>query len=302
VSDKVKSVINRLGHYCSYRKTRERKFRAGKLKTPDGGRVFGLVVLLTLAFSLSLTDVVYASPGPYVTGCRWLFQAGLWGIIALVSWVDAGSLLPIIVDLYKVIGGARVGRIQDSVSGTGSKEYTFSNIPGQADDRFLVDVQFFDANKNDWVHTPDKVGTMECPRPESQTVTQITTLTSSTTLASSATIIQEKTITAEVQMPLSFGQQYWPYLMLLVALVTLTLGYGLSASTKYFSSIYTKPRPPSLCGTACTCGGGECNSPKGTHCSAPGCKGGCTGTCDVVNPNGQRHEGPHHCSHGHQMH
>jgi len=244
------------------------------LKTPDGGRVFRLLVLLTLAFSLSLPDIVYASPGPYVTGCRWLYQSGLWVIVALVSWVDAGSLLPIIVDLYKVIGGARVGRIQDSVSGTGSKEFTFSNIPGQADDRFIVDVQFFDANKNDWVHTPGRPGIMECPRPEAKTQTTTTTAT----MEVKETVISERQVQVTIPTPLTFGQQYWAYLLLLVSLVTLTLGYGLSYMTIHIGRILPSGRPP-----------------RKAKCAAAHDRDTPPGTCDKEVDEFGHHSGAHKC-------
>jgi len=262
------------------------------------GRVKARVVpllLFSLAVSLALVDVAYASPGPWVAGCRATLVLNAWTIIANIFWQDAGISLPILIDLYKAIGGARVGRQQDSVSGTGSKDYSFTNIPGGPDDRFIIDVQYYDQMKQDWVHTPGKQGIMECPRPGAQYVTETTTLTN----VAIETVIQEKTFTAEVQRALSLGEAYWSYLALLGLLVGLTLGYGLNFMSRYLPAIWGG-KPPTPCGTSCTCGGKGCNL-SGTHCRT--CSNDCSGTCTVLNlPDGSRHEGPHVCSHGHTFH
>ncbi len=249
------------------------------------------LLLVCLTLSLPILDFAYASPGTRVIGCRAMFGVA-WSIVAIIGWEDAGTLLQILIDLYRAVGGSRVGRLQDSVSGTGSKEYTFNNIQGGPDEWFTIDVKYYDSTKQDWVHNPDRIGMMECPRPESRTVTQTTTLMSSTT------IIQAKTITAEVQMPLSFGQQYWLYLLLVAVLTSLALGYSLTFMTRYAEKNKVGP----LCHVPCDCDGPNCNA-RPPHCDnyliekrSPGCAA-YRGRCEL--PRGTHR---HQCSHGHKFH
>lgn len=94
-------------------------------------------------------------------------------------------------------------------------------------------VQYYDSAKADWVPNPNGIAMMECPRPESQPVTTTMDFTSTMTVTESKTIVQEKPVTAEVQT-LSFVQQYCAYLIAIVTLVGLTLGYTLSIFGRFW--------------------------------------------------------------------
>lgn len=157
------------------------------------------LLLVCLTFSLPLLDVAYASPGTRVIGCRAVFGAAIWSIVAIIGWENAGTLLLILIDLYRAVGGMRVGRIQDSVSGTGSKEYTFNNIQGGPGEWFELDVQYL--KDGDYVHNADRPGMMECPRPATQTET--TTLT--VTTLSTTNVTERETATVQVNNPPSEG-------------------------------------------------------------------------------------------------
>ncbi len=167
------------------------------MQSPVNARVVPLLLVVALAFSLSLVDVAYASPGPSLVGCIAKFAGPLWTIAVIISWEGAGTMLPILINLYRAMGGLLVGSQQDSVSGSGSKEYTFSNVQADKDDSFFAYVQYFDSAKGDWVPNPNGIGIMGCSRPETPTVT--TTSTTTLTTLSSTNVTKKETVTVGVQ-------------------------------------------------------------------------------------------------------